>query len=336
MQAQKLKEELGDLLFQVFFYSQLGKEQHFFEFGDIVHTLVSKLVRRHPHVFPSGALRSQANEQALSDEQIKGRWEGITQQERDEKAEKTAVNDAGPGLLDDIPTALPALQRAEKLQKRASTVGFDWPETGQVLDKIEEEIVKANPILGEVVYVNYTFYVEKNGKLLNIESINNFGLAFVVDLPFSFGAGEEIIDTPVQQLYSIKISTELSKDNDIIYTTSWGAKGELLEDDDLLLKYQPSVNGEIPYVDFFSNGISQTTHDITYSVIEPTNRSPKTNKCLDKRVELQLGETSVSIKTSKITIVSAPSKPSPHSNTNPFFLRIGALIRYSPFSLGLP
>ena len=177
-------------------------------------------------------------------------------------------------------------------------------------DKIEEQLIKSNPILGEVVYVNYNFYVEKNGKLLNIESINNFGVMFIVDLPFSFGAGEEIIEPPAEKLYSIKISTELSKDNDITYTTSWGAKGELLEEDDLLLKYKPSVKGEIPYVDFFSNGISQTTHDITYSVIEPNNRSPKTNKCLDKRVELQLGETSVSIKTSKINIVSAPSKPS--------------------------
>ena len=158
-----LKEELGDLLFQVIFYSQIGKEQQFFEFGDIVHTLVSKLVRRHPHVFPSGELRSQANEQALSDEQIKGRWESIKQQERDEKAEKTAVDDAEPGLLDDIPTALPALQRAEKLQKRASTVGFDWPETGQVLDKIEEEIAELREALQQG---NQAHIQEEMGDLL--------------------------------------------------------------------------------------------------------------------------------------------------------------------------
>jgi ATP diphosphatase len=145
-----LKEELGDLLFQVIFYSQMGKEENHFDFSDIVHTLVSKLVRRHPHVFPTGELRSENNSQALSDDQIKGRWERIKQQERDEKAAKQPIEKAGHiGLLDDIPSALPALQRAEKLQKRASTVGFDWPETLQVIDKIEEEIAELREALIE-------------------------------------------------------------------------------------------------------------------------------------------------------------------------------------------
>jgi len=145
-----LKEELGDLLFQVIFYSQLGKEQSFFEFDDIVDTLVSKLVRRHPHVFPTGELHSKSHAQALSDDEIKGRWEIIKQQERDEKsASLTPNSDLDIGLLDDIPSALPALQRAEKLQKRAATVGFDWPETLQVLDKIEEEIAELREALLE-------------------------------------------------------------------------------------------------------------------------------------------------------------------------------------------
>ena len=150
-----LKEELGDLLFQVIFYSQMGKESDFFEFNDVVHTLVSKLVRRHPHVFPSGELRSEANSQALSDEEIKGRWEAIKQQERDEKASKNPESSDTPGLLDDIPSVLPALQRAEKLQKRASTVGFDWPETEQVIDKIEEEIAELREALkqGNQAYI---------------------------------------------------------------------------------------------------------------------------------------------------------------------------------------
>ena len=145
-----LKEELGDLLFQVIFYSQLGKEQSFFEFDDIVDTLVSKLVRRHPHVFPTGELHSKSHAQALSDDEIKGRWEIIKQQERDVKsASLTPNSDLDIGLLDDIPSALPALQRAEKLQKRAATVGFDWPETLQVLDKIEEEIAELREALLE-------------------------------------------------------------------------------------------------------------------------------------------------------------------------------------------
>jgi ATP diphosphatase len=146
-----LKEELGDLLLQVIFYSQMGKEQQYFEFSDIVHTLVAKLVRRHPHIFPTGELRSENNHITLSDDEIKGRWEQIKAQER---AEKEASNpEKQPpefvSILSDIPNVLPALQRAEKLQKRASTVGFDWPEASQVLDKIEEEIAELREAMAE-------------------------------------------------------------------------------------------------------------------------------------------------------------------------------------------
>jgi ATP diphosphatase len=146
-----LKEELGDLLFQVIFYSQMGKEQQHFEFSDIVHTLVAKLVRRHPHVFPTGELRSENNHITLSDDEIKGRWEQIKAQERAEK-EAANLEKQTPefvSILSDIPNVLPALQRAEKLQKRASTVGFDWPEASQVLDKIEEEITELREAMAE-------------------------------------------------------------------------------------------------------------------------------------------------------------------------------------------
>lgn len=151
-----LKEELGDLLFQVIFYSQMGKEQQHFEFEDIIHTLVQKLVRRHPHVFPSGELHSENNDIRLSDDEIKGRWEQIKAQEREEK-ELAAKEAASPqksqsdyvSILSDIPNVLPALQRAEKLQKRAATVGFDWPEATQVLDKIEEEIGELREAMAE-------------------------------------------------------------------------------------------------------------------------------------------------------------------------------------------
>ena len=152
-----LKEELGDLLFQVIFYSQMGKEQQHFEFSDIVHTLVAKLVRRHPHVFPSGELHSENNDIRLNDDEIKGRWERIKAQERAEKDAQDALKKEGSdehipaftSILADIPNALPALQRAEKLQKRASTVGFDWPEASQVLDKIEEEIAELREAMAE-------------------------------------------------------------------------------------------------------------------------------------------------------------------------------------------
>ncbi|EAT10745.1 nucleoside triphosphate pyrophosphohydrolase [Bermanella marisrubri] len=134
-----LKEELGDLLFQIIFYAQIGKESNYFAFTDIVHTLVDKLVRRHPHVFPSGSLHAENRESELGEAEIKANWEKIKQQERNEKAQLSAAQSKS-SVLDDIPHALPALQRAEKLQKRASTQGFDWSDPMPVIDKIEEEI----------------------------------------------------------------------------------------------------------------------------------------------------------------------------------------------------
>lgn len=140
---QHLKEELGDLLFQVIFYAQMGREENHFDFEEIVSTLVAKLVRRHPHVFPDGTLQSNNKDNPISEAEIKGRWETIKKQEREEKAAAHPEKANEPvSILDDIPNALPALNRAEKLQKRAAGVGFDWPEAIQVLDKIEEEIAE--------------------------------------------------------------------------------------------------------------------------------------------------------------------------------------------------
>ncbi len=153
-----LKEELGDLLFQVIFYAQMGNEQKQFEFADIVHTLVEKLIRRHPHVFPNGNLtdRNDANS-VLNEGEIKGRWEATKKQERDDKLlneNGSAEKVADAKLLDDVPKALPAIQRAEKLQKRAATVGFDWPQASQVLDKIEEEIAELREAMAQGQHAN--------------------------------------------------------------------------------------------------------------------------------------------------------------------------------------
>ena len=131
-----LPGELGDLLFQVVYYSQFGREQGRFEFADVVDAITRKLVRRHPHVFPDGDLYGAAELPRLDEAQIKRRWEEIKAEERSEKA-------AAPeqlSLLDDVPLVLPALNRAVKLQKRAAQVGFDWPEALPVLDKVREEL----------------------------------------------------------------------------------------------------------------------------------------------------------------------------------------------------
>lgn len=136
----ELKDELGDLLFQVIFHSHLASEEKAagksgFEFGDVVQNICEKLIRRHPHVFGDEAL--------LSDEEIKAMWERVKAEER---GNKSAVVEAG--FLDDIPVGLPGLSRAVKLQKRAATIGFDWPSIGPVIEKIEEELSELKEALG--------------------------------------------------------------------------------------------------------------------------------------------------------------------------------------------
>lgn len=130
-----LSEELGDLLFQIIFYSQLAEEQSQFSFDDIISTITQKLIRRHPHVFPEGTIES--SRVSLADAEIveiKRVWEEIKRQERTDK---------GVGkTLDDIPLALPALNRALKLQKRAANVGFDWSDIKPVIEKINEEVIE--------------------------------------------------------------------------------------------------------------------------------------------------------------------------------------------------
>lgn len=129
-----LKEELGDLLFQVIFYSQLGKEEGRFEFAEVVSGLVAKLIRRHPHVFPDGTLHSRVENRHTLPTDVKVRWEAIKQQEREEKGTL--------GLLADVPLGLPSLSRAAKLQKRAAGVGFDWGDVYGPIAKVREELME--------------------------------------------------------------------------------------------------------------------------------------------------------------------------------------------------
>ena len=133
--TEHLPGELGDLLFQVVYYSQLAREEGRFDFATVVDAITRKLVRRHPHVFPDGDPYGSPELPRLDEAAIKRRWEEIKAEER---AEKAAAPRAA--LLDDVPSALPALSRAAKLQKRAAQVGFDWPEALPVVDKVREEL----------------------------------------------------------------------------------------------------------------------------------------------------------------------------------------------------
>lgn len=134
-----LTEELGDLLFQVIFYSQLGKEDKLFDFHEVVHLVTEKLIRRHPHVFPGGYLQSRRGDEDVNEAEINANWETIKQSERTDKGRES--------VLDDVPVSLPAITRAHKLQKRAAKVGFDWHQLEGVFDKIDEEITELKEAL---------------------------------------------------------------------------------------------------------------------------------------------------------------------------------------------
>jgi len=120
-----LADELGDLLFQVVFHSQMAAEAGHFDFDTVANGIVDKMVRRHPHIFGDAAPRD-ATGQTLA-------WEAQKALERAEKG-------AGTGTLDNVPLALPGLVRAIKLQNRAARVGFDWPSLEPVFDKLREEL----------------------------------------------------------------------------------------------------------------------------------------------------------------------------------------------------
>ena len=142
-----VQEELGDLLFQIIFYAQLGQEQGDFQWSDVVQGIVEKLLRRHPHVFPDGTLDSYPSAGfTISEAEIKANWERI-------KAEEKALSgtpDLSPQPpLGDTPRALPALKRAQQLQQKAAARGFDWDTLNPVIAKLKEEITELEQALAE-------------------------------------------------------------------------------------------------------------------------------------------------------------------------------------------
>jgi ATP diphosphatase len=141
-----LKDELGDLMFQVVFYSQMAFEQGRFEFNDCVAAICDKLTRRHPHIFAAGTevegseangseTTATATNGAVADAQSAlQNWEALKSTER----KKSGLD----SVLDNVPASLPALSRAYKLQKRCASVGFDWPSVDGCWDKVKEEILE--------------------------------------------------------------------------------------------------------------------------------------------------------------------------------------------------
>ena len=120
----QIKDELGDLLYQILFHSKISSKNNEFDIKDVLDNLKEKMVRRHPHVFKEGQINTP--------DQVIERWEEI------KKEEKTHSNH--PSILDSVPKQLPSLLKAQKLQKKAAKEGFDWDEISDVFDKLDEEI----------------------------------------------------------------------------------------------------------------------------------------------------------------------------------------------------
>ena len=148
---QDLKAELGDLLFQPIYYAQMASENGDFDFGDIVYGICDKLIRRHPHVFGDLDVSDAVD--------VNANWETIKASERSQKKDSNVA----PSVLDDVPIALPALTRANKLAKRAARIGFDWPDANGPLEKVKEE---ADEVFAEIQSGNHQKIKEEIGDLL--------------------------------------------------------------------------------------------------------------------------------------------------------------------------
>lgn len=149
----ELKDELGDLLFQIVFYAQLAKEQQLFDFDDVVSALGDKLTRRHPDIFPQQHTQPQPSQPAP-----KQTWEQRKTAERQQQKPQQHA------LLGDIVASLPALSRANKIQKRVASIGFDWADVSGALDKVREEVDEVSEAIYHDPHSEHT--AEEIGDLL--------------------------------------------------------------------------------------------------------------------------------------------------------------------------
>ena len=146
-----IKDELGDLLFQVVFYAQIASESSAFTFDDVAQSISDKLVRRHPHVFANALASEGAGDTnknltvertQLNDSALNAQWDAIKAQEKQFKKQRLKQDDEAiePSILDSVPKGMPALMYAQKLQKACAKVGFDWPDAAPVIGKVREEV----------------------------------------------------------------------------------------------------------------------------------------------------------------------------------------------------
>jgi tetrapyrrole methylase family protein/MazG family protein len=186
--SQALKEELGDLLFQILFLIEISAESDLFSLGDVMNEINEKMIRRHPHVF--------GNRKVNSVQEVKDNWQKIKSQEHNNKESKKSV-------FSSIPRSLPALKRAQKITSIASTYGFDWNDTKGILKKLKEEIqefnaaaekgnrIKIEEELGDILFtiVNLSRFLSVDAETALSKTIEKFlqRFSFVTERLFSLG-----------------------------------------------------------------------------------------------------------------------------------------------------
>ncbi|MCV2403832.1 nucleoside triphosphate pyrophosphohydrolase [Marinomonas sp. C2222] len=153
--SEHLKEELGDLLFQIVFYAQMAQEEKRFTFEDVAAGITEKMLRRHPHVFPDGDINRFGEPNNLTEEQIAEQWQVIKAQEKVQREQTKKTTDAS--VLAEIPSSMPALMQAVKIQKEVAKYGFDWPTIAPVFAKVREELDE----LEEAIKEQSTTHIEE-------------------------------------------------------------------------------------------------------------------------------------------------------------------------------
>ena len=206
-----LKDELGDLLLQIVYYTQMAREKNLFSFNDVAKSISDKLIRRHPHVFENQSGTDTDN------------WESMKLQER-----KNKQNTDSNSLLSDIPKALPELIRAKKIQKRAAIVEFDWKDVKQVFEKVEEELDELKEVyLSSSNHKNLEeeigdllFSIVNLSRHLNIsaeDSLRRSNLKFVRRFQFMenkiIKTGKEFSDFSLSELEELWQEAKLKEDN---------------------------------------------------------------------------------------------------------------------------
>ena len=195
---EKIKDELGDLLYQILFHSKISSLKGEFDFRDVIDNLSEKMVRRHPHVFKEGKLNTP--------DQVIGQWEEIKKKENNKANQKS--------ILDSIPINLPSLIKAQKLQKKAAKEGFDWGKINDVFDKLDEEIkefkealLKKTPAdiqseIGDIIFVitNIAKFYKVDAEEALRSTNNKFIKRFQYIEQKIEGKGKTLKDCPLEEM----------------------------------------------------------------------------------------------------------------------------------------